>query len=252
MFTRVPRSAQSRYAGAMMRMPWFLAGIVCFAGCDEGAVATPDGGGGGSDASTACPDPTIALPNDWRPIDAVSAGTVRSTPAGDRTTTSIDASAGGFGASANEPYVYIAFDGANADKVAITDVQSYADGGWDLALKRHVIRANGGDSGPGGVRVARVSAASLDAVTAAPGIDQFATDDWATDACVFVPDQIAAPLTAIGSWFSAAAGELTPQPFVYVVDLGGGTLLKLRVVTYKGDPLDADKTAFYQVEWAAL
>lgn len=217
-------------------------------------VACGDGGGTADapDAEVAdCADPTTALPAGFVAIDAVSGGAVSNTTAGS-TTTLVDASAGGFGASDGEPFVYLTFDGTDLAKQALTDVDSYDDGSWDLAIKRYVFRANGGDSGPGDVRVAVVSASSLDEVTEVPIASSFAVDDWATPACELVPDGLGAPLTAVGEWFAVDGGILSPQPLVYVLALAGGEHVKLRIVSYYANPGDPAESAYFELEWARL
>lgn len=192
------------------------------------------------------------LPTGFVPIDSVSAGAVSSTAGGGTTRTLVDASAGGFGASDNEPFVYLTFDGTDLAKQSLTDVDAFDDATWDLAIKRYVLRTNGGDSGPGDVRVAVVSAASLDDVTEVPLAVSFAVDDWATPACVLVPDDLGAPLTAVGNWFEVDGGVLTPMPLVYVLALGGGDHIKLRIVDYYANAADPTQSAYFELEWAPL
>jgi len=219
--------------------------VVLLAACDGGGADAPD-------AEVAdCEDPTTALPAEFVPIDLVSGGAVSNAAAG-TTTTLVDASAGGFGASDGEPFVYLTFDGTDLAKQALTDVDSYDDGTWDLAIKRYVFRTNGGDSGPGDVRVAVVSAASLDEVTAVPIASSFGVDDWATPACELVPDGLGAPLTAVGDWFVVDGGVLSPQPLVYVLALAGGEHVKLRIVSYYANPGDPAESAYFELEWARL
>src|SRR3989304_1358228 len=120
-----------------------------------------------------------------------------------------------------------------ATRVDITDVESYASMAWDLGFKRTVIRANGGDSGPAGVRVSSVAGASppprpppppppppppatpgppggrvpsgagasLAAVTAVPDPSTFTEDDWADLSCTLVAGLLGEPFTAMGSWY---------------------------------------------------
>jgi hypothetical protein len=215
-------------------------------GGDDDTVQLPDGGGGGIQ----CTDPQKVLPEGWTPVNKVSAGQVGSTGAGTITTT-IDATAGGFGASAGEPFVYLSFTGGAAAKVSLADPDSFASSDWDLAFKRYVIRANGGDSGPGGVAVAKVDAASLAEVTAVPTPSNFLDDQFATDACVLVMDQLGAPITAVGEWYIANGMTLTPKPVVHVVKLRDGSHIKLRIVSYYGGQ-GGTQSGYFTVEWAAL
>src|SRR5262245_19807454 len=113
-------------------------------------------GGGGSDpdahitqidARTGC-DPATALPTEYRPIAEVSTGLINVTNSGGTWSGTIDATAGGLSAAADNPYIYV--DLANGVKVAVDDLGEYSDMTWDIALKRSSLRSNGGDSGPGG------------------------------------------------------------------------------------------------------
>lgn len=225
--------------------------VLSLLACDSGSTAdTPDARViDEPDASAACPDPTVVLPTGWTPIGTVSAGAVSSTAAGGVTTTLVDATAGGFMGSADEPYVYVSFDGAAA-KVSISDVDSYGSDAWDIALKRYVIRVNSGDSGPGGVRVAAVSAGAIADVTAVPG-SGFEADDWATPTCTLVSEPLGAPLTAIGEWYMLDAGTLTPLDFVYVLDLGGAHV-KLEIDSYYAQPGNPMTSAYFRLLWAPL
>jgi hypothetical protein len=223
--------------------------VVGLVGC------SPDDPGGGMvflpDAGAEC-SPQALLPDGWKAVAKVSAGAVTNEAGQGVTVSTIDASAGGFGASGNEPFVYVRFANGTLDKIAIDDSQAFASQDWDIAFKRYVIRANGGDSGAAGVTVAGVEAASLAEVSAAPDDGLFLADDWSTDACKVIVDQLGAPSTAVGAWYIANNMRLDPQARVYVIRRADGTSFKLRVLTYYGDPGDPTKSAFFRVEWAAL
>jgi hypothetical protein len=223
--------------------------LVPACGGDDSAVS-PDANPNAPDGASAC-DPTTVLPAGWTPVAKVSAGAVTSTGTGTITTT-VDATAGGFNMSSTEPYVYVSFEGGAAAKVSIDDPTSYGSSDWDLAFKRYVIRGNGGDSGPGGVQVAPVNAATLAEVTTVPPAQSFAVDDWTDANCALVPDLVGSPVTAFNPWYDASSGMLTPLQKVYVVKLRDGSTIKLRIVTYYGDPADASKSAVLKLEWAAL
>lgn len=199
------------------------------------------------DANPACPDPTSVLPDAWRPINSVAAGEVQTLEPG---VIFVDGTAGGPEAAAENPYIYIRFE-AEATKVAITDTDSYAGADWDIALKRTVIRANGGDSGPGGVSVAAVPAATLDEVTMAPEASAFATDDWVSDDCMYQGGLIGEPLTAIGTWYDydLATNRPTPMMLVYVVTRADGTLFKVQFRSYYHNDMPGGN---YQIAWAPL
>jgi hypothetical protein len=209
--------------------------------------------GGTADAAgdDDCADPAGALPAGWVPIDTVSAGAVASTGSGP-TSTLIDASAGGFGNSDDEPFVYVQFSGTTASKVDISDVDAFASSGWHLAIKRYVIKINSGDSGPGDVEVAVADGATLAAVTTVPAAGSFGEDDWANAACDVLLDGLGAPLTAMGNWYEAADGMLTPLDLIFVLRLPGGEHIKVDIVDYYANPADSTQSAYFQLDWQAL
>ena len=230
-----------------------LALLLLLAACGGG----DDDGAGTVDAGLAIDAPgcdvTAALPTNYRPIAMVSTGAASLTTTGGVTRGTINATAGGAAASADNPYIYIDLD--NGVRVDITDVGSRTSTAWDIALKRASIKLNGGDSGPGGGGGARVAAATLAEVTAAPAA--FACDDWATADCMLNATPSGEPATAMGDWYdyNDATHELTPKAEVWVIRLGeasGGGLRKLRLVTYYGDPAMPMRGGYYGVEWAPL
>lgn len=215
-------------------------------------AALPDGPPQTPDAPQGC-DPVAALPLDWRPQDEVSTGAVTNT-AGTPNILEIDATAGGIDNYDTNPFVYLSFAGGAATKVEITDVAARSSTEWHIGLKRYLVLVNGGDSGPGAVRIAEVTAASLDEVTAAPPASEFETDDWATEECVLVPGQMGEPWVACDWWvMNDTTMQVDPRPVVWVIDLdGAGTLIKLRFVNYYGDPASPGSSANYWIEWATL
>lgn len=208
---------------------------------DDGFVELPD-------PDPACPDPTSVLVNPWRPVDVVSTGAVVSAGAG---TATIDATAGGSENAADNPYIYIRFSDAGIEKAELTDIDAFRNIRWALALKRALIRVNGGDSGPAGVRVAAVAAASLDAVTELPAEAQFSEDDWVTDDCQLNAGQIGEPVTAIGTWYEydVETNRLAPSETVYVLDRPDGPAIKFSIEGY----YSADsESGHYEIAWATL
>lgn len=95
-------------------------------------------------------------------IDGDSASEVLINDEGDVIQTlAIDATAGGFGNSADDPankWTYFNFDTARV--VDLTDAQADESTDWHVAFKRVGVRINGGSSGPGFVSGALVDAQS--------------------------------------------------------------------------------------------
>ena len=223
-------------------------------GSGGGGGTGADGGVSAADASGACPAPQDLLPAGWMPVGSVSTGAVTNQADGDAMLTTVDASAGGIDMEATSPFVYLDLTGSEATAVDINDVQSFSDATWDIALKRYVIRANGGDSGPGGVEVAAIQGDDLSAVTATPDQSRFGSDSWTGADCSYQHDGIGGPLTRFSDWFTVdpSMGTLTPNPLVYVVKTHTGTLVKIDIQTYYGDAGDPTKAAVVQLRWQPL
>jgi hypothetical protein len=199
------------------------------------------------DATDPCSDPTSVLMTPFRSVDSVSTAMVEAID----TTATVDASAGGSPNAPDNPYVYLKFTATSLTKVDITDVDSYTDATWDLAIKRYVLRVNGGDSGPGGVQVAVVAAENLADVTAAPADDQFTTDDWFSDACTLQTGQLGSePATALVNWYDydGAAMTLSPKAEIYVLRRPDGSTIKLDLKNYYHN----DISGYYEIEWGGL
>lgn len=228
--------------------------VVLAAGCggdDDGGGAAADAAPGNLADAGDC-DAAAVLPDGWRAVDALASGSVASTPDGDVTESLIDASAGGFMMSDDEAYIYLAFDDGALTAVNITDVEAFDDPTWDIAFKRYVIRANGGDSGTRGVAVAEVPAAALEDVAAAPADAEFGVDRWTDASCFLVGDGIGGPRTQFSEWYDIEGQILTPNPLVYVVRRPGGDDFTVEIVDYYADAADPEKSAVYLVRWAPL
>ena len=224
--------------------------LVLCAACGGGDDDGGDGGGGADAAVDDDCDPASVMPDGWGPVDAVSTGMVASTPDGDAVESIVDASAGGFGNSDTEPYLYVAFGDGALLAPEVDDVASFDHDGWDLAFKRYVIRANGGDSGTGGVSVAMVEAATLEEVAAAPADDAFGVDRWTDESCFLVSDGIGGPRTQFSDWYDIADMILTPRARVYVVRRPGAGDVAIEIEDYYAD--EADTSGVYRVRWAPL
>ncbi len=202
------------------------------------------------DASSGC-DPATVLPSNYRWIASVSSGGVQVTTPGDVTSGTIDATAGGLVNAADNPYLYVDLRGGT--KVEVNDLDARGSAAWDVALKRSSLRINGGDSGAGKRELAVVQAASLAAVTAAPG-DGYTTDDFTTDDCMLDPLPGGEPRSAFGEWYDydVQTHVVSPKPEVYVIRRDDGSRTALRLKTYYGDPAMPTKGALYAIEWKQL
>lgn len=226
--------------------------LVAACGDDGGdpPIADADGGPGPLPDGAVCPSAIELLPEGYRPVAAVSAGAVTDLGGG---RLRIDASAGGAAGLADEPFVYLDLEQSTPDKAALDDEASFDSLNWDVALKRFVIRSNGGTSGRGGVQVAAVDAATLADVTAPPEAAAYAVDDWrGADGCSLATDAVGGPRTALSSWYQVDAGVFTPTDRVFVVETRNHSQVAIEVLSYYADPADAAKSAVYEIAWKRL
>lgn len=188
------------------------------------------------DASLRCPDPTVVLPTEWRPILEVATGGIENLGSG---AYYVDGSAGGIPNAPDNPFLYLRFSAPDSETpglevVDITDVDARSDVRWDLAVKRMVVLTNGGDSGSAGHVVAVVAAASLDEVREIPTSASFASDQWADDDCNYSSGFIGEPTTAIGTWYDydTSTSQLAPLDIVYIIARQDGSAFALEFETY--------------------
>lgn len=188
--------------------------------------------------------------------NAVSTGDVATTEESTVYTTKADASAGGMMAAASNPYLYLSLkDGTRVD---ITDIDSRTSTAWDLAMRRTVIRINGGDSGPGQGAVARITGKSFDEVTEIPDASAFTTDEFIDETCKVARDPISniqtsfsGPSTA-DSWYeydqSSGTHDVIPKPIIWVLQLADGSYIKMEILSFK----EGTTTGYYTLKWQVL
>jgi len=195
----------------------------------------------------------------WRtainPQTTSSTGKVTTTDVSGLKQTVIDATAGGMGNSSKNPYVYVSLKtGARVD---LDDYKAQDSKAWDIALKRAVVRVNGGDSGAGAGAISIQSNTSIDKVTAVPASSTFAQDDFLDANCNISKDPIGQIKTAIGGssgmWYSMdGISKLKPNPDTYVIKLGDGSgYVKMEIVTYYGGTNNTT-SAVYTIRWTPL
>ncbi len=222
------------------------------AGTSSGGSAGVSGGLGGTGGATSCTSARDALIN---PVDKISTGTLSILDqAGGVTTIYVNASAGGFAQAATNPYVYLQL--SDTSKVDISDTDALTSTGWDMALKRDVIRTNSGDSGTGSGGAARVSGKAFDAVTAADAAS-FDLDEFLDDQCNSIVDATGKPQTAFTDWYNYDEPTMyvSPKALVWVVRAAdGATLYKLEILDYYAlqDGGTGTLGAFYKIRVAPL
>ncbi len=169
--------------------------------------------------------------------DKVSTGDVTTVQDGDDFVTTIDATAGGFGNSDQNPWVYVHFGLDGATKVAIDDETALESSDWDMSLRRFIVRLNGGDSGPscvGAVSFLEGDYATLNTVP--DGLD-YLVDDYYTDDCTIVNDSSGlpgSPQVVLAPWWSYA-GCVSTTSVPHLIRLADGHVIKLVVEQYYED-----------------
>ena len=219
----------------------------CGGSGDAGTVSLVDSSMPSIDAPAGGCDPATALPTEWRPIAMISTGTVNVTTANGVTSGTIDATAGGTTAAADAPYIYL--DLSTGTKVDSTDTAALTSTAWHIAFKRASIKLNGGDSGPGMVAAASVSAAALADVTTVPG--GLAMDDGADASCSLIAGPTGEPASVMSTWYDydTQTHMLTPKTEVWVLEIAPGVHGKLRITTYDGASGQPTRGAYYGIEW---
>lgn len=169
--------------------------------------------------------------------DKVSDAEVANTTDGADFLTTVDASAGGMSNASNNPWVYIKFTADGAVRVDIDDESALESMDWDMALRRFILRLNGGDSGPSCVGAAVMGDGyTYENLTEVPEGITFAMDDYYTDDCTIVNDSSGlpgSPQVVMGPWWGyESCLTTTGQPFL--IQQADGSVLKLRVEAYYG------------------
>ncbi len=214
--------------------------------CDGGDKGEDSGGGGDGGATPQACEEATAVPCVDAIIadlglqdDEVSDGAVVTSTEGEDFLTEIDASAGGYSAASTNPWVYVRFTAQGAEKVEIDDEQALEDLSWDLALRRYLIRMNGGDSGPGCVGAAALRESDYSAISAVPeglDTDNLPQDDFYTDTCSIIEDSSGlpgSPNLALGQWWSYP-GCVATSEIPFILHTNAGHVIKLVVEQYYG------------------
>lgn len=208
-------------------------------------------------------DEQAVVTREWPLHSKVSAGAVMVTSANGVFTATIDAAAGGSMQARNNAFVYLDLDNGGA-KVAVTDIDAFADTSWELAFRRTALRSNSGDSGPGAVLLAKELETTFDAVTAAPPLDDasaWKTDTTLDEQCMVQLDPIGVPMAAVNflnlfnpsgsrSWYQYAGGggaggvEPTPGDIYFVKSATSNTVYKLEIQSWV--------SGVYTIRWAPL
>ena len=168
--------------------------------------------------------------------DMVSSATVSSSQDGSDWISGVDASAGGYQNAANNPWVYVRFTDDGLERVDIDDETALESMDWDMALRRFIIRLNGGDSGPSCVGAASLLEGDYSSIDAVPEGIIFAPDQYYTSDCTIINDSSGlpnSPQVVLGTWWEYP-GCVKTTGIPQLIQLANGRVLKLVVETYYG------------------
>jgi HmuY protein len=233
-----------------MRPSSLLLALSSFACSDKGGDSGSAGGDGGDATAEVCTEATAIECTDQIILDltlhddlVADDADVTTTTDGDDFVTYVDATAGGYGNETENPWVYVKFTAEGAERVDIDDETALESMDWDMALRRFIIRLNGGDSGPSCVGVASLFETEYgDVDTSDTFIDalSFEVDDYYTSDCSLINDSSGlpnSPQVAMGAWWTYESCVQTsgrPQ----IIQLADGHVLKLVVEEYYAEDQD--------------
>jgi hypothetical protein len=126
-------------------------------------------------------------------------------------------------ARAKDLWMY--FDFSQGSVVGVQDLKT---DNWDLALQRHVIRTNGGDTNPAGqAGILAIEAQTLADVNQVPSDTALVSD-------VRTKKRLHAYNPELHKWYhySYTNNVLSPKPIVYVVRTQDGKYAKMRILSY--------------------
>lgn len=219
-----------------------------------GGSSHDDGGHGGSVSPTLRPC-SGALRQSLSLVDEVSTASVKLlSETGDERVLYVDASVGGIEGQDTHPWVYLSL--ATGKAVPLTDLQAFDSTAWDLALKRAVLRTNGGDGGPGNGGAIRIALPWDKIDSSTLGNKALPIEEWFDDQCNIVKDATNNLVTTFSDWsqYDEATHVLSPADAVYITAAADGSLYKVAILDYYATPTGAHGTVAgrYQVRVAPL
>lgn len=148
----------------------------------------------------------------------------------------VDATAGGQNGVTTHPWVFISL--ASASQVQVSDVTSLQSLAWDIALKRALVYANGGQGGPGVGAAAFLDQDFASVSRADVANADFTSEKFFDDACQPIVDITGAAFTSFSSWYNydEATHVLSPVAGTFLVRGATGNYFKLRFESYYATP----------------
>lgn len=169
--------------------------------------------------------------------DFSSDGAVTNTIDGDGYISTVDATAGGFGQSSSNPWVYLKFTDEGLVRVDVDDESALESMEWHLSARRFILRLNSGASGPSCVEAAAYTDVAFTDLTAEDAeAGTFFADDYYTESCDIINDSSGlpgSPQVALAPWWSYP-GCVATSEVPFLVRLDSGRLLKFVVDEYYG------------------
>jgi hypothetical protein len=198
-----------------------------------------------TDPSEGGPDPVCTEPTEVGCVDdlildlglhgdKVSEGELTNEPDGDSFITRVDATAGGFGASAENPWIYVRFTEDGAERVDIDDETALESMDWHIAAKRFLLRLNGGSSGPSCVGAAPFLEREYESLTEVPEGTRFVQDDFMSADCTVINDSSGlpnSPQVALSPWWSYP-GCVATTGVPFLLQLDDGRVVRFVVESY--------------------
>lgn len=224
----------------MIRPEPLILATLLLAGCPENTEDTPkDDTGETATSESLCPEPTDPPCVDAMILDLslhddrVSDGAVTTTQDGDDFVTVVDATAGGFGQDANNPWVYVRFAADGASRVDLDDETALESLEWHLALRRFHIRLNSGDGGPSCVLADPQAGSSYADISEVPESVDFQEEDIYDGACELQMDAYGmSPAWTVYGWWESAGQCVQTTGLPFLVRLDDGRVLKMVVEAY--------------------
>jgi hypothetical protein len=194
--------------------------------------------------------------------DKISDGAVSTNTDGSDFVSSVDASAGGYNDSANNPWVYVKFTADGLEKVEIDDETALDSMDWDMSLKRFMIRLNGGTSGGSCVGAVSLLEGDYSALNEIPEGLGYVVDEFYSSSCVIINDSSGlpgSPQLALAPWWSYD-GCVKTTNVPHLIQLADGSVVKMVVESYYTSGQDAcnagtgsgEGSADYTLRWAYM
>ena len=187
-----------------------------------------------------CTEPTAIVCEDAAILDLslhddkVSEGAVSTTEDGSDFVSVVDASAGGYNAASNNPWVYVKFTSDGLEKVEIDDETALESMEWDLSLRRFILRLNGGSTGAFCVGSVSFLEKTYDGLTEVPEGVTYIEDNFYTEDCTIINDSSGlpgSPQVALAPWWGYdGCVQTTKVP--HLIQLANGSIVKMVVEAY--------------------